>query len=131
MVKKKSDIKYPFKQVINYSLDGVSIHPVSTKIQASFLTQLLEKKETTQGFYHEAKGDFKTVTELNGCDRRKLRMDQQHCSYSIILIDRVKRRKPVQNKKYYKTCNLFAKKCIMLWVCLQSLRTGEFFRIKR
>jgi hypothetical protein len=77
-------------------LDGVSIHPVTTKIQVSFLTQLPERKETTQGFHHEANDDFKTVTKLNGCDRRKLRMDQ-HCTYSTI-IDRAKRRKPVNNK---------------------------------
>ena len=85
--KLKTDIEYPFEhgEVINYTLDGVSIHPVTTKIQASFLTQLLERKETTQGFHHEGNGDFKTVTEFNGCDRRKLRMDQQHCSYSTIL----------------------------------------------
>ena len=84
---KKADIEYPFEhgEVINYTLDGVSIHPVTTKIQVSFLTQLPERKETAQGFHHEANGDFKTVTEFNGCDRRKLRMDQQHCSYSTIL----------------------------------------------
>jgi hypothetical protein len=28
------------------------------------------RKETAQGFYHEASGDLKTVTELNGCDMR-------------------------------------------------------------
>ena len=74
MGKKQTDIEYPFEhgEVINYTLDGVSIHPVTTKIQASFLTQLPERKETTQEFHHEANGDFKTVTELNGCDRRKL-----------------------------------------------------------
>ena len=44
------------------------------KIQASFLTQLPERKETAQGFHHEVNGDFKTVTEFNGCDRRTLRM---------------------------------------------------------
>jgi hypothetical protein len=44
-------------------LDIVSIHPVATQIQAFFLTQLLERKETAQRF-HEANGDFKTVTEL-------------------------------------------------------------------
>ena len=83
----KADNDYPFEHgvVINYTLDCVSIHIVTTKIQASFPTQLPERKETTQGFHHEANGDFKTVTELNGCDRRKLRMDQQHCSYSTIL----------------------------------------------
>uniref|UniRef100_A0A8L0DTF6 Telomerase Cajal body protein 1 n=1 Tax=Oncorhynchus mykiss TaxID=8022 RepID=A0A8L0DTF6_ONCMY len=78
----KADIDYPFEpgEVINYTLDGVSIHPVTTKIQAYFLTQLLERKETAQGFHHEANGDFKTVTEFNGCHRRELGMDQQHCN---------------------------------------------------
>jgi hypothetical protein len=33
---------------------------------------LPERKETAQGFYHEANGDFKTVTEFNGCDKRGL-----------------------------------------------------------
>ena len=51
-------------------MDGVSIQPVTTKIQASFLTQLPERKETAQGFHLEANGDFKTVTSFNGCDRR-------------------------------------------------------------
>ena len=80
--KKKQTFNIPFEhdEVINYTLDGVSIYPVTTKIQASFLTQLPERKETTQGFHHEASGDFKKFTELNGCDRRKLRMDQQQCS---------------------------------------------------
>ena len=72
-------------EIINSTLDGVSIHTVTTKIQVFFLTQLPERKETTEGFHHEANGDFKTVTEFNGCDRRRLRMDQQHCSYSTIL----------------------------------------------
>ena len=74
---------------MNYTLDGVSIHPVTTKIKVSFVKQLLERKEAreaTQGFHHETIDDFKTVTEFNDCDRRKLRMDQQHCSYSTILI---------------------------------------------
>jgi hypothetical protein len=81
---KTADIEYPFEhgEVINYTFDGVSIHPVTTKIQASFLTQLPKKKEPAQGFHNEANSNFKT--ELNGCDRRKLRMDQQHCSYSTI-----------------------------------------------
>ena len=43
---KKADIKYPFEQgkVINYTLDDESIHPVTTKIQMSFLTP--KRKET-------------------------------------------------------------------------------------
>jgi hypothetical protein len=86
-LKTEADIEYPFEhgEVINYTLDGVSIHPVTTNIHASFLTQLPERKETAQGFHHEVKGNFKTVTALNGCDKRKLRMDQQHCNYFKIL----------------------------------------------
>ena len=63
---KEHDIEYPFEHgaVINQTLDGVSIHLVTTKIQ------LTERKETAQEFYHEANGDFKTVTEFNGCDKR-------------------------------------------------------------
>jgi hypothetical protein len=40
-VKKKADIEYPFEhgEVINDTLDGESLHPVTTKIQASLLTQ--------------------------------------------------------------------------------------------
>ena len=93
-LKKEADIEYPCKhgEVINYTLYGVSIYPVTTKIQGSFLTQLPERKETTQGFHHEANGDFKTVTEVNGYDMRNLRMDQ-HCSYYTIL-NLMKRRKP-------------------------------------
>ena len=61
---KKTDIQYLFEpcKVIHYALGGVSIHPVTTKIQSSFLTQLPVRKETAQGFHHEANGDFKTVT---------------------------------------------------------------------
>jgi hypothetical protein len=68
LVDEKADIEYPFEhgEVINYTLYGVSIHPVTTKIQVSFLTQFPERKETAQGFHHEANGDFKT--EFNGCN---------------------------------------------------------------
>jgi hypothetical protein len=57
---KKADIDYPFEhgEVINNTLDGISIHPFTTKIQTSFLTQLTGRKETAQGFHHEANGDF-------------------------------------------------------------------------
>ena len=58
-------------EVLNYTLDGVSVHLVTTKTQASFLTHLPERKETTQAFHHEANGDFKTVRVYNGCERRK------------------------------------------------------------
>jgi hypothetical protein len=48
---KNADIEFPFEhgEFINNTLDGVSIHPVSTKTQASFLTQLPERKETAHG----------------------------------------------------------------------------------
>jgi hypothetical protein len=72
-------------EVINYTLDGVSMHPVTTTIQVSLLTQLPERKETAHGFHHKTNGDIKTVKEFNGCDRRKLMMDQQHYIYSTIL----------------------------------------------
>jgi hypothetical protein len=63
---KKAEIEYTFKHadVISYTLTGVSIHPVTTKIQVSFLTQLPESKETTQGFHHEANVDFKQIQSL-------------------------------------------------------------------
>ena len=69
------DIDDPFEhgEVINYTLDGVSINPVTTNIQASFLIQLPKRKETTQGFHDEANVDFKTVTKFNVCDRREQR----------------------------------------------------------
>ena len=38
-------------EVTNYTLDGVSIHPVTTKIKASLLTQLPERKKTAQEFH--------------------------------------------------------------------------------
>ena len=50
---------------LNYTLNGAAIDPVTTKIHASFLTQLPERKETAQRFHHEANGNFKTVTEFN------------------------------------------------------------------
>ena len=46
MGKKKQTLN-DHDEVMNYTLDGVSIHPVATKIQVSFLTQLPERKETS------------------------------------------------------------------------------------
>ena len=56
---KKADIEYPFDhgEVNIYTFDHLSIHTVTTKTQASFLTQLPERKETSQGFHHEAESD--------------------------------------------------------------------------
>ena len=48
-------------KLLNATLDGIAIHPITTKIQPSFLTQLSERKETTLGFEDEANGDFKIV----------------------------------------------------------------------
>ena len=80
---KKADIEYPFEHgEVNYSSDGVSIHYKDTD---AFPTSVAGGKETAHGFHYEANGDFKTVTGLKGCDRRKLWNDQQHCSYSTIL----------------------------------------------
>ena len=61
--KKKTVIEYLFDhgEVINYTLDGISIHPITIKMQASFLTQLTERKEN----HHEANGDFKSFAELS------------------------------------------------------------------
>ena len=56
--------RFEHGEVTNYIFDGVSIHPVTTKIRASFLTQLPERKETAQGIHHEANVDFKTVSLL-------------------------------------------------------------------
>jgi hypothetical protein len=42
--------------------DDVSMQPVTIKIQASILSQLPERKDTAQGFHHDAHGDFNTVT---------------------------------------------------------------------
>jgi hypothetical protein len=72
----KADIEYSFEhgEVIHYSLYGVSIHPVNSPMQASFLTQLPERKKTAQ-----------FNTEFKTCVWRNLRMDHQHCSYSTIL----------------------------------------------
>jgi hypothetical protein len=60
---KKTVIEYPFEhgEVINYTLDGVSIHPDTTKIKVFFLTQMPEKKETVPRFHDEANGDFEIV----------------------------------------------------------------------
>jgi hypothetical protein len=54
--KKEANIEYQFEhgEINNYTLDGVSIHPVTTKIQVSFLTKLPERKEIAQVLHHEA-----------------------------------------------------------------------------
>jgi hypothetical protein len=51
MSKNKVNIEYPFEHsdVINYTLDGVSIHPVTTKIQASFLNSVAGEEGNSSG----------------------------------------------------------------------------------
>jgi hypothetical protein len=65
---KQKHIEYPFVHgyVINYTLDGVSIHPVTTNIQASILTQLPERRETGQRFHHEANGNSQRLMAVIG-----------------------------------------------------------------
>jgi hypothetical protein len=46
---------------INDHFKWCSIHPVNTKIQVSFPTQMPERMKTAQGFHHEANLDFKIV----------------------------------------------------------------------
>uniref|UniRef100_A0A8K9WZJ4 Aquaporin-7 n=1 Tax=Oncorhynchus mykiss TaxID=8022 RepID=A0A8K9WZJ4_ONCMY len=72
---KKAHIEYPFEHggVINYTIQSVSIHPVTKKIQVSFLTQLPERKVTAQGFHHEANGDFKLLQSLMAVIREDCR----------------------------------------------------------
>jgi hypothetical protein len=86
-------------------LDDVSVDPVTTKTLPS---QLPETKETAQGFHHEANGDFKTAAEFNGCDGRKLKMDQQTCSYSTILTEMTERKEGclyrIKNNPKYASC---------------------------
>ena len=58
---KEADIEYLFEhgEVINYTLDGVSIHPVTTKTQVSFLRQLPERNYNDQVIHHKANSNFK------------------------------------------------------------------------
>jgi hypothetical protein len=58
-------------------LHGESIHPVTTKIQASFLAQLPD-------FIMMPMVTLKQLQSIMGVIW-ELRMDQQHCSYSTIL----------------------------------------------
>ena len=83
----KSDIEYIFLhgQINNYAVDDVLNQPDTSNMQSSFWTELQDRNETAQGCHHEAIGDFKTATEFNGCDGRKQRLDQQHCSDSTIM----------------------------------------------
>ena len=63
---KKADVEYPFEhgEVLHYTLDGVSIHPVTTEIQVSCLTQFPERKKTDLGFHHETNSDLKQLQSL-------------------------------------------------------------------
>ena len=56
---KKADTEYPFEhgEEINYTLDSDWVYWYTMTIQAYVLTQFLERKETAQGFHHEANAD--------------------------------------------------------------------------
>ena len=48
--KNEADTEYPVEHgEVNYTLDGVSIHPVTTKIQVSFLTQKAREEGNRSG----------------------------------------------------------------------------------
>jgi hypothetical protein len=69
---------------------------------------LPERKETVQGIHHEAKGDFKTFTKINGCDRKK-----QDGSTTLYLLHNTnlndsEKKEARTSYKYSKTCILFA-----------------------
>ena len=87
-------------------VDGVSIHPVTTKVQSSFLTQLSERKETAQEFHYEANGDFKTVRWL-WQEKTEDGSTTLQLLHNINLNDSLKRRKPVQNKNIPKNASFF------------------------
>jgi hypothetical protein len=61
--KKEAYIEYPFEHGgVIYTLGGVSIHPTHYKDWAILINSAApERKDTSQGFHHDANGDFKTV----------------------------------------------------------------------
>ena len=65
MGKNKRTLNVPLSMVKLFVTLWIVYQYTGTKIQASFLTQLPERKETSQGFHHEANGDFKQL-EFNG-----------------------------------------------------------------
>jgi hypothetical protein len=70
----KSDISYIFKhgQVNYYAADYILNHPDALKLLLPFWTELQDS-------------DFKTATEFNVCNGRKLRMDQEYSSDAAIM----------------------------------------------
>ena len=79
------NVNFEHGEVINYALDGESITPSHDKNTGVLPNSVAVEEGNCSGISPWEKNDFKTVTEFNGCDRRKLRMDQQHCSYSTVL----------------------------------------------
>jgi hypothetical protein len=63
MGKKKQTLHVPLSMVQLL----ITLWMVYQCTQAHFQPQFPERKETAQGFQHETNGDFKTVTEFNGC----------------------------------------------------------------
>jgi hypothetical protein len=62
----KAHIEYLFEhdEVIKYTLDGVSTHPVTTKIQASFLTQLRRGRKPLRDFTRRPMMTLKQLQSL-------------------------------------------------------------------
>ena len=83
----KRDTEYPFDhgKVINYTLDDVSIPPSHYKDTGVLPNSVAGEEGPAQECHNEPNGDFQSVTDINTCNRRKLRMDQQHCGYPTIL----------------------------------------------
>ena len=71
-------------------------------MQASFLTQLPQRKETTQGFHHEANADFKTVSLMTVIRKNEIGSTTLTLLHNTDLHDRVKRWTLVQNKHFLK-----------------------------
>ena len=87
---------------MNYTLDVVSMDPVTTKIQGSFLTQLLYWKEAAQG--------FTTLKQLdmNGCDKKKNEIGSTTLKllHNANLV-KSEKKAACTEQKYFKTCILF------------------------
>ena len=87
MGKKKADIKYAFEhgEVINYTVDGVSIYPFTKKRYTRVLPNSVAREVGNLSAISQRPMVTLKQLEFNGCDKRTRRMDQQHFSYSTIL----------------------------------------------
>jgi hypothetical protein len=94
----KADIEYPFEHgaVINYTLNGVSIQKWQRYRRPSQLS-CQRVRIPLRYFTMRPIVTLKQLQSLMSEIGKKLRMDQQHCSYSTILTnlnDREKKNEP-------------------------------------